>query len=166
MGPALIFVGLPYAFGNLPEGDLYGGIFFLMLSAVAIASAVALAEPVMAWLVERVRLRRPLAAFAMGSGVWILSLGCAMSFNQWRTVRWPGDMTLFELFEFATSVVLLPLVALLTALLVGYRIRREILRVELYRESAWFVYFLRACLRYIAPPVIIVVMLMSLVEIL
>ena len=164
MGPALIFVGLPYAFGNMPQGEWFGGVFFLLLSVVAVASAVALAEPVMSYLVERMRLRRPLAALLLGIAVWGLSLGCALSFNEWREEYWFRDFTLFELFDLLSSAILLPLACLLTALLVGYQVRRETLRVELYRESRHFVYLWRACLRYVAPPVIIVVMLAALVE--
>lgn len=164
MGPGLIFIGLPYAFGNLSGGELYGGIFFVAVSVIAVASAVALAEPVMSYLVERMHLKRPIAASLLGGAVWMLSLGCALSFNQWQDVYWFREFTLFELFDKLTSMLLLPLVGLLTALLVGYRMRREILKVELYRESRYFVFLWRACLRYIAPPFIIVVMLVALLE--
>ena len=56
--------------------------------------------------------------------------------------------------------------ALLTTLLVGYRLRREVLRVELYRETADFFSLWRGCLRYIAPPVILVIMLAASIELL
>jgi NSS family neurotransmitter:Na+ symporter len=135
-----------------------------MLSVVTIASAVALAEPVIAWLVQRLRLPRPLAAALLGAGVWLLSWGCALSFNRWHGLHWLGSFNLFQLLELATTALLLPLVSLLTALLVGYRLRPEILRVELYRESRYLVYLVRACLRYIAPPVIILIMLTAFIE--
>jgi NSS family neurotransmitter:Na+ symporter len=44
MGPGLMFVSLPYAFGNMPEGETYGLLFFVMVATVALGSAVALAE--------------------------------------------------------------------------------------------------------------------------
>lgn len=164
MGPALVFVGLPYAFGNMAEGELVGGIFFLMLSVVTVASAVALAEPVMAWLVERLRLPRPLAAVLLGAGIWLMSWGCALSFNRWRDTHWLGSLNLIQLIELVTTMLLLPLVSLLTALLVGYRLRPEILRVEFYRESRYLVYLLRGCLRYIAPPVIMLIVVTGFIE--
>jgi NSS family neurotransmitter:Na+ symporter len=82
----------------------------------------------------------------------------------WQDVYVIGELNLFRFLEVLTTCVLLPLAALLTALLVGYRVRRDILRVELYRESKHFVFLWRACLRYIAPPVIVVIMLTALVE--
>ncbi len=164
MGPGLVFVGLPYAFGNMPQGEWLGALFFLMTSVVALGSGVALAEPAMAWVTERMRIARPAAAMLLGGAVWILALGASLSFNIWQDVYVIGDLNLFRFLEMLTTCVLLPLAALLTALLVGYRVRRDILRVELYRESKHFVFLWRACLRYIAPPVIVVIMLTALVE--
>ena len=164
MGPGLVFVGLPYAFGNMPQGELLGALFFLMTSMVALGSGVALAEPAMAWMTERMRIARPAAALLLGGAVWILALGASLSFNIWHDVYVIDDLNLFRFLEVLTTCVLLPLAALLTALLVGYRVRRDILRVELYRESKHFVFLWRACLRYIAPPVIVVIMLTALIE--
>ncbi len=55
--------------------------------------------------------------------------------------------------------MLLPLVALLIAVLVGWRLRPEILRLELARESDLFFSLWRFLLRYIAPPAIVLLML-------
>jgi len=156
MGPGLMFVGLPYAFGNMVQGELFGAVFFILVSVVALSSAVALAEPAVSYLVERMHIRRPLAALALGLTTWLLALCCALSFNQWQDVHFVADLTLFELLDVLTVGIMLPLVALLTALLVGYAMHREILRVELYRESNHFFFLWRACLRYIAPPAILV----------
>lgn len=130
MGPGLLFVGLPYAFGNMVQGELFGAIFFLLVLVIAVGSAVALAEPIVAYLVERRRLRRPLAALLCGAVIWVLSLGCALSFNVWQDVHWYGDYTFFELLDALTVLVLLPLVCLLTALLVGFAYPPSVLRVQ------------------------------------
>ena len=61
-----------------------------------------------------------------------------------------------------TARILLPLVALLITLLVGWRLRPEILRLELARESALFFSLWRFLLRYIAPLAIALLLLVSL----
>jgi NSS family neurotransmitter:Na+ symporter len=58
-----------------------------------------------------------------------------------------------------TANLLLPLVSLLIALFVGWRLRPEILRQELARESDLFFSLWRFLLRYIAPPAIVLLML-------
>jgi NSS family neurotransmitter:Na+ symporter len=59
---------------------------------------------------------------------------------------------------------MLPLVALLTAVLVGWRLRPEILRLELDRERDVFFSLWQRLLRYIAPPAIVVIMLAALLQ--
>ena len=162
MGPGLIFVGLPHAFGNMVQGEFYGAVFFLSLVVVAFGSAVALAEPGVSYLAER--LRRPLAAVVGALLIWSMALLCALSLNVGEAVRLYRGYTLFELLDLITVTVLLPLVALLTALYVGYALHREILRVELYRESRHFFSLWRSALRYIAPPAILVITLAVLME--
>lgn len=164
MGPGLMFVGLPYAFGNMVQGEFFGALFFVMVAVVSLGSAVALAEPMVAYVEQRMRLRRTLAALVCAGTISILSLGCALSFNIWQDMHWYGDYTLFEALDRLTVLFLLPLVALFTALLVGFGFRREVLLVELYRESRHFFLLWRVCLRYIAPPAILVIMLATIIE--
>ena len=164
MGPGLMFVSLPFAFGNMPQGEFFGTLFFAMVCLVALGSALVLAEPPMTYLCQRLRLRRPLAALLLAPVIWMLALCAALSFNQWSEVTWYRQMTFFELLDWVATDLLLPLVGLLVALLVGYALRREALRVELYRESGEFFFLWRACLRYIAPPAILVIMLAAAIE--
>jgi NSS family neurotransmitter:Na+ symporter len=164
MGPGLMFIGLPYAFGNMALGELFGSLFFVLVSVVALASAVALAEPGVSYLVQRIRLRRPLAVACIGALAWVLSLQGALSFNVSREVYWWAEYTFFELLDISTTQILIPAVSLGTALLVGYGLRREVLRVEMYRETKYFFLLWRACLRYIAPPVILLLSLVALIE--
>ena len=58
-GPGLIFVTLPVAFGQMPWGRLFGTIFFLLLVVAAITSGIAVLEAVVAWAIDRFRVRRP-----------------------------------------------------------------------------------------------------------
>ena len=44
-GLAAIFVGLPYAFANLPLGETYGALFFGAMALIAWSAAVVLLEP-------------------------------------------------------------------------------------------------------------------------
>jgi NSS family neurotransmitter:Na+ symporter len=61
-----------------------------------------------------------------------------------------------------TADFLLPLVALLTAVLVGWRLRPEILRVELSRELDLFFALWQRLLRYIAPLAIAMILISAL----
>jgi NSS family neurotransmitter:Na+ symporter len=164
MGPGLMFVSLPFAFGNMPQGEFFGTLFFAMVCLVGVASAVVLAEPPMAYLCQRLRLNRPLAAVLLGGLTWMLAFCAALSFNQWSEAAWYRGMTFFQLLDWLAADLLLPVIGLLTALLVGFAMSREVLRIELYRESPRFFFLWRACLRYIAPPAIAVIMFAAAIE--
>jgi len=82
-----------------------------------------------------------------------------LSFSQGAGFSWFGNGNLFGFLDALTADILLPVVALLTAIFVGWRIRPEILRRELSRESGVFFSLWRFLLRYIAPPAIVLLML-------
>lgn len=158
-GPGLLFISLPYAFGNLMQGELVGTVFFVMIVLAALGSVVAVMEPIVVMLMQQARLHRFTAALLVGALVWFFALAIVMSIGPGTGVSLFGGPNLLWVFERVTTGVLLPLVALLIAVLVGWRVRPEILRLELTRESDLFFSLWRFLLRYIAPPAIVLLML-------
>jgi NSS family neurotransmitter:Na+ symporter len=161
MGPGLVFIGLPYAFGNMLYGEVFGTLFFVVVLLTALGSVVAIMEPVVGVVIQRLRVRRLSATLLVGLVVWLMAMLVALSFI-------PGDQlggltsgSLFSLLDRVTTEFMLPLVALLTAVLVGWRLRPEILRRELYRELDLFFSLWQRLLRYIAPLAILAWMVMS-----
>ena len=143
---SLLFIGLPFAFGALPFGDVYGALFYLLVLIALLGSSVALLEPVLGSLVGQFRAPRPVIALLLGVSAGLLS--CL------ATVGLRGGGELLIWLDTATSRWLMPAVMLLLALFVGWRIPPSILRLELAREpgilfTVW--YFL---LRFLAAPVI------------
>jgi NSS family neurotransmitter:Na+ symporter len=163
-GPGLMFVTLPYIFGNLPYGSVIGSVFFAMVLLAAFGSAVALLEPATAWLVQQWRWSRPRAAFALAFGVWLLGLLSIGSFSLWPSWR-PGGKSLFAWIDWISADVMLPLCALALAILVGWRMRSESIRDELLSERPRLFWLWRLTLRYIAPPAIALILLAGLYRI-
>ena len=168
-GAGLIFVTLPIAFGNMPAGGLFGALFFVLLVVAAVTSSIALIEAVLAWLAERYGWSRGRAAWTVCAIAWVLSLATVFSFNLWADVRPLGAferfsaMTAFDLIDYATSNVMMPLVAFLIAVFVGWFMRRapacdELGLGEGFHFSAWRL----VLLRWIAPAAILGILLASL----
>ena len=158
VGPGLLFVSLPYAFGNLLQGELAGTVFFALLVVAALGTAVAIMEPIVATLMRQLRLARFTATLVAGALVWYIALAVVMSLGPGSDLAWFGERNLLGVLDVVTAGWLLPLSALLTALLVGWRLHPEILRLELARESRLFFSLWRGLLRYIAPPAIALLM--------
>lgn len=153
VGPGLMFVTLPYIFGNVQSGGLVGTAFFALVLLAALGSAIALLEPGTAWLVQRLRWRRPLAALVLAGAAWLCGLLTIFSFSLWSGWR-PGGRSLFAWIDWLGASVLLPLCGLSIAVFVGWRMRREASRDELFVEHPRFYAVWRFLLRYIAPPAI------------
>lgn len=160
-GLGLVFVSMPYAYGNSAQGEIFGTLFFVMVGLAALGSVVALMEPIVGALMQRLRIRRFTAVLLVGFVLWMLALLVALSFAPGGVASGVFDGGLFALLDTVTVRLLLPLVGLLTALLVGWRLRPQILRMELYRESNLFFSLWRLQLRYIAVPAIAVIMVMA-----
>ncbi|MFK7974567.1 MAG: sodium-dependent transporter [Halioglobus sp.] len=159
VGPGLLFVSLPYAFGNIMQGELFGAGFFTLMVIAAWGSAVAIMEPVVAAVSQALRLSRFTAVMLVGSLVWLLCLAVVASFDPFAQAQWFGNRNLFAILDTLTAETLLPLVSLLTAIFVGWRIRPEILKLQLDRESGIFFWLWRFSLRFVVPPAIVLLML-------
>lgn len=152
LGPGLLFLSVPYAFGNLAQGEIYGALFFLLTVLAALGSAVALMEPGVASLVQHTRLRREWATLVVGALVWLLGVAVAASLSDTSALA-----GLFPLLDRVTASFLLPLGALAVAVFVGWRMQESLLRGEMYRESGGFFQIWLLLLRFVAPLVILVV---------
>tara|TARA_R110002110_G_scaffold415748_1_gene654865 strand:+ start:108526 stop:109896 length:1371 start_codon:yes stop_codon:yes gene_type:complete len=162
-GPGLLFISIPYAFGNILQGELFGALFFMLVAVAALGSAVAMMEAVVAAVVQHLRLRRVVAAFVTGFVIWALGIAVILSMTPDAAPDWLPDGNLLATLDSLTAGVLLPLVALLTALFAGWCLRPEILRAQLYRESGLFFSQWHFLLRYIAPPAIAIMLLAPLI---
>ena len=79
-GPGLIFQTLPIAFGSLPAGNLIGAVFFVLVLVAAWTSAISIAEPAVAWAVEK-GFSRIQATVAVCGLAWLIGIGTVLSFN-------------------------------------------------------------------------------------
>ncbi len=158
-GPGLIFQTLPIAFGQMPGGHLFGTLFFVMLVFAAFTSALALIESSVAWLVEKRSFSRWQAAITAGFGIWLLSLGTIASFAGLEVAQL--DLAIggnfFEVLDYMTANVALPLGGLFIAVFVAWVARPEVVRTVLGGGKVYGLWHFT--LRYVAPVAILVVFL-------
>jgi NSS family neurotransmitter:Na+ symporter len=151
-GPGLIFQTLPIAFGNMPGGQWFGTVFFILLVFAAWSSSISLVEPAVAWLVESRGWTRVAAAVLIGLLAWVLGIASVLSFNLWSGEEYQFfGKTLFDLKDFLASNIMLPLGGLLIALFVGYGAGRQMALEELSMSrqrlfEAWW-----RVIRYVSP---------------
>jgi len=157
-GVGLVFKTLPIAFGQMPFGSFFGTVFFVLLALAAWSSAISLIEPAVAWLVETGKFTRLSATIGCGLAAWLVGLATVFSFNIWSDIKPLSqfasfeDKTLFDLIDYLTTNIMLPLGGLFIAIFVAWIMKRQIVSDE-FKSSpnrlgfqVW--YFL---LRYLTP---------------
>jgi len=136
-GPGLIFQTLPIAFGHMQGGIFFGTLFFVLLVFAAWSSSISLIEPAVAWLVENRGHTRVYAAVLMGILTWSVGLLTVLSFNLWSDVTPLSGIsifegkTIFDLLDYLTANIMLPIGGVLIAIFVGWILKREISMQEL-----------------------------------
>ncbi len=166
-GTTLVFQVLATAFAAMPAGRLVGSLFFLLLIFAALTPSIAGLEPVVGWLMHRGADRRRAAVLA-GSATWALGLASVASFNLGAGFHPLGFLpafagkTVFDVLDYATSNLMLPVGAFATCLLVGWRLPESMLAEELPAASPLTRRALRLSLRYLCPLAILGVLLSGL----
>lgn len=164
-GPGLIFQTLPIAFGHMAGGAVFATLFFLLLVFAAWTSAISLIEPAVAWLVENRGINRVRASMYAGIATWAFGLVTVLSFNRWAdfhplsfipTFR---NATPFDLLDYLTANIMLPLGGLCIAVFTAWVMKREDCAQELAMGGGigyrlWYV-----LVRYITPVAVLIVFL-------
>ncbi len=125
-GPGLIFVTLPIAFGQMPGGTFIGTLFFVLLAFAALTSSISLLEPLVSRLEERRGWKRGPVTAAGGCAAWVVGLGTVFSFNDWAGFAPLGGFptfagkTVFDLVDYLTLNIMLPLGGMLIAVFTGW----------------------------------------------
>ena len=159
-GPGLMFVTLPLAFGQMTGGAFFGAVFFLLVTFAAITSSISLVEPAIAWLIERLKTTRAKAALVVGGLAWLMGLGSAFSFNIWEDLHFVRGMTFFDLMDYVSNNILLPLGGVLIALFAGWGIDQQITRDQLAVSPGMYQAW-RFVTRFIAPAAVFLVFLLA-----
>ena len=161
-GPSLVFITLPAVFAQLPFGQFLMLVFFILTSIAAIGAMLSLLEVPVLILHERLGMSRPKAIAVCVAIVAVLGATCALSGNVLAGFLLFGR-NMFELMDFVSSNVLLPLGGILIALFVGWVWGRDAFTRAVSNDgklsNARLAYGLVILLRYVSPLLILVVML-------
>ncbi|AEY02668.1 sodium:neurotransmitter symporter [Oceanimonas sp. GK1] len=157
-GPGLIFVTLPVAFGQMPGGSFFATLFFVLLLFAAWSSSISMLESLVSYLNEK-GVSRVKAAVGGGLLAWLVGITTVLSLNEWSGFT-PLDMfarfegkTLFDLYDYLTANIMMPLGALFTACFVGWKMKPAHSAAELGGwHKLWF-----PVIRYLSPIALLIV---------
>lgn len=157
-GPGLVFETLPIAFGQMPGGAFFGTVFFVLLVFAAWTSSISLMEPAVTWLVENHGLSRVKAVTWVGIIIWAIGIGTVLSFGSWSGKTIFGK-TFFELIDFLTSNIMLPLGGFLMVVFAAWFMSEKACREELALGDGFAYRAWRLLTRYVTPVAVMLVFL-------
>ncbi len=160
-GFGLVFESLPWRFGQMELGQFWGGAFFVLLSLAGWSSALALAEPLVASLVETLAITRRTAAALLFVVVWLLTTAIVYSLSVWQSFRFAG-LSLFGLLDFLSSKFLIPTAGILMVMFVSRRLKPDLLLSRMEFRYTWAFPAFQFHVKWVAPVALVIIFLSGL----
>ncbi len=160
-GPGLMFETLPQVFETMKGGNIIGIVFFVLVFLAALTSSISLMETVVSVIMEKFRLKRIPACLAVIGLCLVLGSLSVLGYSVWSDVTVFGKQFL-DFFDFLSNNVMMPIVALLTCILIGYVAKTAYVEDEVQLNSEFkSKKMYRFMIKYICPVFMIVIFLSS-----
>lgn len=164
-GASLVFITLPnvfnQAFSAMPlVGHIIALLFYLLLSVAALTSLISLHEVSTAFFHEELNISRHSGATIVTVLCSIIGVFCSLSF--YNTDISLFGRQLFDLFDFTTGQIFLPMGGFLTCLFLGWYVPKKIVKEEFTNRGTLSDRFFEAylfCVRFVCPACILLVFL-------
>lgn len=163
-GPSLIFITLPnvfqQAFSGIPIlAYIFSVMFYVLLALAALTSTISLHEVVTAYLHEEFNFTRGKAARLVTTGCILLGILCSLSLGVTKKFTIFG-LGMFDLFDFVTAKLMLPLGGLLISIFTGWYLDKKLVWSEITNNGTLKVPTYKLIifiLKYVAPIAISVI---------
>lgn len=165
-GMGLVFNTIPMIFNQMTGGYIFCIIFFVLLAIAALTSTISLLEVVVAYLSEELHINRKWST--VWASVATLFIGSFASLSLMENTPFAiGGRTVFDLMDFVSSNILLPLGGVLIVIFVGWRLGKAKFFEEVTNEGTIkaslkkVIFFI---IRYLAPIAIMIVFISGLIK--
>lgn len=152
-GPELVFITLPNVFEQLPFGNIWSFVFFVLLALAALTSTISLHEVSTAYVHEEYHVSRKKAAIIVSVGVTIVGILSSLSMGLLKSYTLFG-LNFFNLLDFVTAKIMLPLGGMMICIFTAKRVDKLLLKEEVTNHGTIRFYFFNTYaffVKYIAP---------------
>lgn len=133
-GPGLVFITLPNVFNQLPAGTLIAAAFYILLIFAALPSAISLLEVPVAYIIDSYHMSRVKAAWVCGIVITIIGIPTLLAYGPWSETKVMG-FNFFDLYDYITSYIFLPLIGLATVLILTFSWSKEAVMMEVTNQG-------------------------------
>jgi len=165
-GPGLMFITLPKVFATLGSAGAWVGFaFFALVIFAALTSAISLYEACVASVCDLLHVSRQTSTLGIGALMLFLATFSALGYGVWsdvRLFRTPtfAGLQFLDFFDFITNSVLMPIVAALTCVFVGWVLKPKAIEeeVELCGNAFALKGAYRFLVKYFAPVLVTLIL--------
>lgn len=119
-GPSLLFITIPTVFSSMPFGRFFMILFFILVAVAATGAILSLLEVPVAYLVEEYKITRRMATLGTIIAIALVGSTATLSTSLLSQIHILGK-NFFDVYDFLTSNILLPLGGIFFGLFVGWR---------------------------------------------
>ena len=164
-GPGLLFNTIPLVFSRIPLGNILLIAFFVLTSIAATTAMISIVEVPVAFFMEQFNLSRKSSVVMTSAIIFSISLFTVHKTSLLGNVSLFGK-SFFDLFDYISSNIAMPIGGLLMAIFVGYVISRESLEKEVSNNNSlnnnFAINLYISILKYITPALLIIIFLNAL----
>lgn len=166
-GPGLVFVSLPKVFNEMGSmGKFVGLAFFLVLSFAAVTSSVSVMEAIVSSIMDKFGLSRKKSALIVSAYALVTAVIVCMGYNLlYFEIKLPNgtNAQLLDIFDYISNYCMMPLVAFLTSILIGWVAKPKIIIDEVSQGKFKFgrktLYVIM--IKFVAPILLLMLLLQS-----
>ena len=158
-GPGLMFKTLPKVFDTMPLGTVIGVAFFILVLFAALTSSISIMEAIVSNLMDAFKWSRKKSVAV----IIIISLALGVVTSLGNGVL--GDvkilgMNFLDFFDYLSNSVLMPIVALGTCIMIGWRVGTKVIEDEVTKngEKMGRVTIFRIMVKYLAPVCMMIIL--------
>ena len=162
-GPTLMFVTLPNVFDSMKGGHIFGLVFFILVLFAALTSAISLMETIVSIISDKFKFGRKKICAGIMIFAFIVGVPSSLGFGVWSDVTIFG-YSILDFFDFVSNNIMMPVVALLTAVLIGFVSKTKLVEDEVessgkFKSKKMYSFIIK----YIVPVCMVIILVSSLV---
>lgn len=167
-GPGLIFISLPKVFDAMGiVGKVIAPVFFLIVSFAAVTSSVSVMEAMVSSLMDAFHITRTKGSVLVILYTLVTGILVCLGYNLlYFEMHFPNGNSgqLLDVLDYISNNILMPLVALLTSILIGWVVKPKIIIDEVTRGGHQFgrknLYIIM--IKYVVPVLLLLLLLQAL----
>lgn len=133
-GPTLVFEVFPAIFGKMTLGKVWSALFFFLLLLASLTSTISMSEISTSYFAEELKISRKNATWLSTAIAILFGTFCCWSFGPMKDLM-ICSMTFFDIFNYVSSDIFLPIGGMCTAYFVGWILPRTVFVKEITNDG-------------------------------